>query len=85
MNGIVPGMTFLGVYLFGFEEINSVFSWKYFYSNESKKYFPILMKMLSLCKFSRDQKQSWKILSIFWCLLKFWHVWILASENLYLL
>lgn len=86
MNGIVPGMRFLGVYFFGFGEIISEFYWKYFYSTWIRKCFlHILMKVLSLCKFSRCKKHEWSILKSFQCLLKFWHIWLLACENLYLL
>lgn len=84
MNGIVPGMRALGVDLFGFGEIISVFYWKYVYSIWIRKCFlHILMKVLSLYKFSRGKKYEWSILKNFLYLLKFWH--ILASENLYLL
>lgn len=85
MNGIVPGMRFLGVYLFGFGEIISGFYWKYFYSTWIRKCFlHILMEVFSLCKFSRGKKHEWSILKNFQCLLKFWHIRLLASENLYL-
>lgn len=86
MNGIVPGRRFLGVYLFGFGEIISGFYWKYFHFTWIRKCFlHILMKVLSLWKFFGDKKHERSILKIFQCLLKFWHIQLLASENLYLL
>lgn len=45
----------------------------------------MLMKALSLRKFSRDKKHSHSIPIIFQCLLKFWHIWLAASEKLYLI